>query len=143
MTSAAQAAEATRRAFAEADLAAVGALLADDVRWGGDDHPMRCRGRAEVLGLFEAGAALGAVAEVVSCDGVEGPLGAVVVLRLRITWPERPPATPLTPGTRAPRQRPSSLFHVHRLEAGKIAEIIPAANLRDARRVAAELTGTT
>ena len=30
-------------AYRDADLERFGALLADDVRWGDDDHPNRCR----------------------------------------------------------------------------------------------------
>ena len=141
MTSAPEVAAALRQAFEERDLIALGALLTDDVRWGGDDHPMRCRGRADVVGMFEAGAALGATAEVVSCTGVQGPDGAAVVCRLRITWPDTAPGDGPAPGARVPRQRPSSLFHVYRLRHGSIAEILPSATMGDARRVAAELTG--
>ena len=143
MSSAEQTAAAVRAVFDDRDLAALGALLTDDVRWGGDDHPMRCRGRADVVGMFEAGAALGATADVTSCTGVDGPAGSAVVCALRITWPDAPPAAPLPPGARVPRQRPTTLYHVYRLEDGRIAEILPWPSLRGARKLAAELTGTT
>jgi hypothetical protein len=38
-----------RAAFEDQNLAAVSILLADDVRWGDDDNPDKCRNRAQVL----------------------------------------------------------------------------------------------
>jgi hypothetical protein len=38
-----------RRALTARDLEAFGALLSDDVSWGDDDHPRKCRNRADVL----------------------------------------------------------------------------------------------
>jgi hypothetical protein len=38
-----------RGALTSRDLEAFGALLSDDVQWGDDNHPNKCRNRADVL----------------------------------------------------------------------------------------------
>jgi hypothetical protein len=38
-----------RRALTSRDLEAFGALLSDDVSWGDDNHPNKCRSRSDVL----------------------------------------------------------------------------------------------
>jgi len=45
-------AEQIRSAFATKNLDAFGQLLADDARWGDDDHPNRCRSRSDVIATF-------------------------------------------------------------------------------------------
>ncbi len=52
-------AERIRAAFEARDVDAFGALLRDDVHWGDDNHPRRCRNRGEVLAVFNHGLANG------------------------------------------------------------------------------------
>jgi SnoaL-like domain len=52
-------AERIRAAFVAHDVDAFGALLRDDVHWGDDSHPRRCRNRGEVLAIFNHGLANG------------------------------------------------------------------------------------
>ena len=42
-----------RGAFEARDMTTFGALLAEDVRWGDDDAPNKCRSRAEVVETFQ------------------------------------------------------------------------------------------
>jgi SnoaL-like domain len=69
-------------AFASRDLSALGRLLAADARWGDDDHPNKCRTRAEVLSTFERLLGEGTEGEVT--ETVIGPRG--VAVRLRVRW---------------------------------------------------------
>jgi ketosteroid isomerase-like protein len=87
-----------RQAFSTHDLEAFGALLADDVRWGDDEHPRRCKNRSEVLGTFSRLLSDGVDAEITELlTGTDGILCA-----LSMQWPEN-------------NQRPGdrSLYHVY------------------------------
>jgi len=97
-------------------------LLAEDVRWGDDDHPRRCRGRHDVLRTLTTGAAAGAEAELHSLDVGE----AGVLCELTVRWP---------PGSGRPEA--VRLFHVFVLRGGLIAEI----RRYDDRASAAEAAG--
>ena len=76
-------AEALTEAFAAKDIDAVGRLLADDARWGDDDHPNRCRSRSDVIDTFTR--LLG--------EGVNGTVTETVVgtggvaVKLHVQWP--------------------------------------------------------
>jgi hypothetical protein len=72
------------RAFATKDLDAFGRLLADDARWGDDDHPRRCRSRADVISTFDRLLGEGVDGEVT--ETILGPCG--VALRLHVQWPD-------------------------------------------------------
>ncbi len=78
-----QIADQLRSAFAHKDLDALGTMLADDARWGDDDHPNRCRSRSDVIGTFRR--MLG--------EGVDGSVTETVIrpkgvaLKLHVQWP--------------------------------------------------------
>lgn len=102
-------AEALRTAFETRDLEAFGALLADDVRWGDDDLPQRCRSRADVLGVFSRALADGADADFVEVRPGRGAVLCEIVVR----WP-------------LAEERPETrrIFQVFRLKGGRVAEIL-------------------
>ncbi len=97
-----------RAAFETHDLDAFGALLADDARWGDDDHPRRCRSRADVLATFSR-----LMAEGVDADVTEVTAGRDgVVCALRLHWPDA-----------ADRRRGTRIFHSYVVREGLITEI--------------------
>jgi hypothetical protein len=71
-------------AFAAKDLELLGALLADEARWGDDDNPNQCRTRDDVVATFGR----------LLADGVEGTVTEThvgsggVALHLHVDWPE-------------------------------------------------------
>lgn len=97
-----------RSAYEGADLDAFGALLAPDARWGDDDHPHRCRSRADVLRAFAHWLDSGVTAEVLHVQS--GPNG--VLCRLHVNWVD-------------PRDRPRGMnfTHVFMIRGGVITEI--------------------
>jgi ketosteroid isomerase-like protein len=95
-------------AYEGADLDAFGALLAEDARWGDDDHPNRCRSRADVLRTFTSWVNSGVTARVLRVDS--GPHG--VLCRLHVDW--------IDPADRA---RGADFFHVFMISGGLITEI--------------------
>jgi hypothetical protein len=101
-------AEQVRAAYVGADLSAFAALLADDARWGGDDHPNRCRSRDDVLRTFSGWITSGVTADVVGID--IGPSG--ISCRIHVNW--------IDPSDRA---RGVDLFHVFLVRDGLIVEI--------------------
>jgi ketosteroid isomerase-like protein len=101
-------ADRIRAAYQGADLQAFGALLAEDARWGDDDHPNRCRGRADVLRTFGSLLSSGVTAEVL--DTRSGPDG--VLCRLHVNWTDP-----------ADRHRGVDFVHVFLIRDGQIAEI--------------------
>lgn len=90
-------AEKIRQAFEAHDLDAFGALLRDDVHWGDDDHPRRCRNRGEVLAVFRHGLANGLDATITELE--TGTRGVLCGLSL----------TTLTPV----KGVPANFFHVY------------------------------
>ncbi len=101
-------AEQVRTALEARDLDAFGALLSDDVRWGDDDHPRRCRSRSDVLATFRRLMDEGAEADITELvAGTNGLLCGLVV-----KWP--------TPGD-DPSER--TLFHVYLVRNDLIVEI--------------------
>lgn len=108
MTGTGDLAERIRAAYERADLDAFGELLADDVRWGDDDNPRRCRGRADVLRTFSQLLESGVNADVVEVD--TGPSG--VLCRLHVHWPEP-----------ADRSRGTDLVHVFLVRDRRVTEI--------------------
>jgi ketosteroid isomerase-like protein len=102
--------ERVRAALTTRNLRAFGALLSDDVRWGDDDHPRRCRSRSDVLATFRR----------LMGDGVEADITELVagtnglLCGLDVQWP--------TPGDH-PSKR--TLFHVYLVRDGHIVEIQP------------------
>jgi len=113
--------EKVRAAFAEHDFEAFGALLSDDVRWGDDDNPRRCRNRKQVLATFASALARGmdgAIGEIV--PGTKG-----ILCRLDI---EQPPQD---------RQRiPEPLYHVYLVKESHIFVIEPHHDRASAARAA-------
>lgn len=99
-----------RRALEARDLSAFEALLAEDARWGDDDAPNKCRGRAEVIATFQRLIASGVTGEV--ADLKTGPAG--VLCHLRIRWPD--------PGSHPGRDE---VFHLYLVRDGRIIEIQP------------------
>ena len=98
-----------RAAFASRELAAFGALLDPNVRWGGaEETPETCHTRAEVLRRFSDMLSSGMQAEVVEAT----PGTDAVLLGLRVRHP--------VPGGFA---RERSLYQVLRLRDGLITDI--------------------
>ena len=98
-------AERVRVALESRDVAAFGALMADDARWGDDDAPNRCRSRADVTETLARGLAAGGDAEILELvTGTDGILCA-----LRVRWPGQPVE--------------GILYHVYLVSAGRIVEI--------------------
>ncbi len=83
MLTPAEIAETLTTAFAAKDMDALGTILADDARWGDDNHPNRCRSRSDVIGTFTR--LLG--------EGVDGTVTETVVgrggvaVKLHVEWP--------------------------------------------------------
>jgi ketosteroid isomerase-like protein len=100
--------ERVRNALSARDLDAFGTLLSDDVRWGADDLPGRCRSRADVLATF--GQLMGKGVQGVITELAAGADG--ILCGLAVTWP--------TPGDH-PDDR--HLFHVYLVRDGRIVEI--------------------
>jgi ketosteroid isomerase-like protein len=101
-------AERISAAYSATDLAAFGDLLADDVRWGDDDHPNRCHNRDDVLRTFSSWITSGVTAKVL---GVEtGPDG--VLCRLHVEWTD--------PRDRA---RGANFIHVFMVRDERVSEI--------------------
>ena len=97
-----------RAAFATRDVAAFGRLLSDDVRWGDDDHPRKCRGRADVLATFTRLVTTGVDADITEMTtGSEG-----VVCGLQVQWPE--------PND---RRRGRVFYHAYLVRHGLVNEI--------------------
>lgn len=97
-------------AFETHDTPAFGALLAEDVRWGADDAPNKCRSRRDVVATFDRLLAEGADGEVTRVEIVS----AGILCQLRIHWPEG-----------APSARRGELVHLYRVQGGRIVEIEP------------------
>jgi ketosteroid isomerase-like protein len=112
-------AERIRAAYEQADLDGFGELLADDVRWGDDSHPNRCRGRHDVLNTFSGWVGSGVSATVTDLDtGAEG-----VACRLRVEW--------VDPGDNV---RGVNFWHVLVVRDGRITEIRRYNDARSARK---------
>lgn len=107
-------ADRIKEAFLNQDLEALGALLAEDVRWGDEDNPRKCTSRADVLGVFSRGIREGAAAEVVEVS--TGKRG--VLCRVKFRWPDDAVGPD---GTKRPNE--VELFQTYRVANGKIVEI--------------------
>jgi ketosteroid isomerase-like protein len=101
-------AERIRSAFANRDFDSFGELVADDARWGDDDHPNRCRGRRDVLANYRRLVDQGVTGDV--AETKTGPAG--VMCELRVEWPGG-----------ADRSGPTTLFQVFLVRDGRIVEI--------------------
>lgn len=101
-------ADRIRAAYQGADLDALGALLAEDARWGDDDHPNRCRSRADVLRTFRQWLDGGVTAEVTGVSS--GSRG--VLCCLHVTWTDP-----------SDLHRGGDFIHVFIVRSGQIAEI--------------------
>lgn len=112
-----------RACLATRDLAGFGTLLADDVRWGDDTHPRRCRGRAQVVARFAELMSSGVTADVV--ETATGPAG--VMCRMHVHWPEP-----------ADRRRGVEFFHLYLVDAaGRVGELRRYNDERSAREALA------
>jgi ketosteroid isomerase-like protein len=101
-------AEQIRAAFATRDIDTFWGLLGEDARWGDDDHPNKCRSRADVIATFKRLLDEGVRGEIE--ETAIGPRG--VIARLRVAWPD-------------PQDRhPGELFYqAYLIRDGKIVEI--------------------
>lgn len=99
-----------RGAFESLDIARFGALLADDVRWGDDTAPNKCRTSAEVVATFERLLADGVRGEV--ADLKTGSAG--ILCRLVLRWPDEPV-----------HLGRDEIFHLYRVRGRRISEIEP------------------
>lgn len=109
--------------MAARDLAAFGALLSDDCRWGDDDAPNKCRSRADVVGTFEGALAEGVSGEVSLV--ATGPSG--LLCRLKLEWPAG-----------ASRRGRTELYHLYRVRSRQIVEILPFDDPSEGRRALAD-----
>src|ERR1700742_3498356 len=100
--------ERIRAAYEQVDLDGFSELLADNVRWGDDDHPNRCRSRDDVLSTFTTWVGAGVTAKVTGIDN--GPLG--VSCKLHVEW--------VDPTDKA---RGVNFWHVFIVRDGLITEI--------------------
>ncbi len=78
-----QIADQISTAFATNNLDMLGRLLADNARWGDDDHPNKCRSRSDVIATFDRLLGEGVDGEVT--ETITGPNGIAVLLHVR--WP--------------------------------------------------------
>jgi len=97
-----------RAAFDAHNLASFGALLADDVWWGDDDHAHGCRGRADVLATF--GRLVGQSVHTELTDVVVGRTGVLAVLQAR--WADD-----------RETRRETALYHTYFVRCGLICQI--------------------
>ena len=97
-----------RAAFETGDLTSFGALLADDVWWGDDDRPPRCRGRSDVLATFSR--LVGQGVQTTVSDIAVGPFGLVAIMQAR--WVN----------TRDTRTE-SALYHAYLIRGGLVTQI--------------------
>lgn len=112
-----------RGCLTDRDLAGFGALLADNVRWGDDTHPRRCRGRAQVVARFAELMSGGVTADVLGT--ATGPAG--VMCRMRVHWPQP-----------EDRRRGQEFFHVYLVDAeGRVNELRRYNDERSAREALA------
>ncbi len=100
-------AEQLRSAFATKDLDAFGQLLAEDARWGDDNHPNRCRGRSDVIATFDRLLGEGVDGDVI--ETIIGPKG--IAVRLHVHWPN--------PG----EGRGINFYQAYLVSAGLVTEI--------------------
>lgn len=70
-----QIADQINTAFATKNLNALGRLLADDARWGDDDHPNKCRSRSDVIATFDRLLGEGVDGEVTEAIHAPTPIG--------------------------------------------------------------------
>lgn len=97
--------EQLRAAFENRDIDSLSPLLADDVRWGDDNHPNRCRNRKQVLNTFRQGIREGELTADIT-EMVQGPAGILCALDVH-----------------GPDGRDKTIFQVYLLRGEKIAEI--------------------
>jgi hypothetical protein len=79
-----QIAEQLGSAFATKNLDAFAELLAEDVRWGDDDNPNRCRSRSDAVATFSRLLGEGVDGEVT--ETIIGANGIAICLHVR--WPD-------------------------------------------------------
>ncbi len=89
-----------RTAFERHDLSLFGALLADDVWWGDEGRPRRCRGRADVLATFSR--LMGHSVDTEVRDVIVGRIGVVAIMHAR--WADARDA-----------RNETALFHAYRV----------------------------
>lgn len=94
-------------AFAAKDMDALGRLLADDARWGDDDHPNRCRSRSDVLATFIR--FLGEGVDGTVTETIVGPGGVAVLLHVQ--WPDPGPG------------RGVNFYQAYMVQGGLVTEI--------------------
>ena len=99
------------------DLEGFRALLADDVRWGGDVMPNRCRNRSQVVDTFRRQLAGGLQGRVSSLE--IGPAG--ILCRLTVTFPAEKAGA-----------KTRELFHLYHVSGERITEIEPFVERRPA-----------
>jgi ketosteroid isomerase-like protein len=113
-----------KQALEQRDVDALAPLLADDVRWGDDDHPRRCRGPKQVIEFFKDGMARGGKAQITELEqGTDG-----VLCRLKVTFSDG-----------SERRTGADFWHVYMIRDGLINEI----RRYDDRGSAAEAAGIT
>ena len=113
--------EQIRDAFVNHDLSAFESLLADNVRWGDDDNPRRCRGPSEVMANFSRMMSAGVDADITELSsGTRG-----ILCGLRVRWPEG-----------MERRGDVDLYQVYRIVDGRITEIQRFNDIESARESA-------
>lgn len=108
------------RSFEMRDVEAFGALLADDVRWGDDLNPKKCRGRQDVVATFQRLLDNGIDGKIIYA--ISTPNGVVCKLEVN---------SQIEAGEHFRR-----LYHFYQITKGMITEIMPFENRTEVERAA-------
>jgi len=114
-------AERVRAAITARDLDEFARLLSDDVRWGNDEHPRRCRSRSDVLATFRQLMKAGAEGDITEL--VAGTNGLLCGLLVRLPGP-------------GDHSIERTIFHVYLASDQHIVEIQPYEDRGAAARAA-------
>lgn len=102
------------------NLTAIGKLLSDDVRWGGDNHPRKCRNRQDVIATFDRWLD----------QGIDGEIKSIVATSNGVLCKFR---------VKIPNENDNgfrTLYHLYKTTRGTITEILPFESRTEAESAA-------